>query len=208
MQRELGIHQLNLDIMAEAVEDISKLFQSEPKDILEVNLIIGLSNTIIINTFGKEFWAKECTTFGKLQDFFKSKSSVRIVHLADMLWRLKGCGGFQEFIERNKQRHKEVDIQPAYYEAYAACCFLGRSKSVAFNKPINEPQSDFDIIVKDFDGIAKLNVEVKGFQVPITSKSNLKNRLNAAKGQWPHNQKGAIFCKLHLHSDHLTKVSI
>jgi len=86
MSRTPGLHNLTREIMREQIEDLSKIGLSHA-------LELGLAQSVIINTLGSEFWAKECTTFGSKQTFFSEKSDVRIIHLAHMLWELRGGVG-------------------------------------------------------------------------------------------------------------------
>ncbi|MBE9256121.1 hypothetical protein [Dolichospermum sp. LEGE 00246] len=92
------IHNLCPEIFHEQIEDLRKIGID-----LSSGLELALAQSVIVNTLGGDFWAKECTTFGRRQDFFANKGDVRIIHLAHMLWSLKDQEGFAEFL-KNKDR--------------------------------------------------------------------------------------------------------
>ena len=75
------------------------------------------------------------------QSFFENKNDVRIVHLAEMLWRLKKSAGFQEFLSKNNKN----DFESTYYECVSAHWFFKSSASIEFIIPSQNRGSDFDI---------------------------------------------------------------
>ena len=145
-----------------------------------------------MNTLGDEFWAKECTSFRKPQNFFEEKNGVRTVYLAHMLWSLKNSPGFADFLNKNDL----LNFESIFYELTAASWFLEESEGIKFVMPIGVKGRDFDILAKGYHGPNALNVEVKSKRRSFSSKKQLRNYLSAYRKQLPANEKGAIFCKI------------
>lgn len=184
-----GIHNLSPEIFYEQIEDLRRIGLSSP----EV-LSLALAQSVIINTLGGDFWAKECTTFGKKQDFFASKGNVRIIHLAHMLWSLKNQEGFTEFVHN---KYKD-DFEGTYYEVTAAHWFSKNSKSIRFVVESGVKGSDFDIEVRDFSIYGSLNVEVKAKQTDFSTEKQIINKFKKTRSQLPRDGNGVIFCKINL----------
>lgn len=162
---------------------------------------IALAQLIIINTLGGGFWAKECTTFGDKQAFFRTKGDVRVVHLANMLWCLKDSEGFLHFLSRN---HKG-NFESTYFECTAAHWFLKDSRSIELVVPKGRRGADFDIRVEQFRNSVDLNVEVKARSRMFLGPKQLKNFLNDHRDQLPPGESGAIFCKVSLEGGGISK---
>ena len=187
--RTPGIHNLCPEIFHEQIEDLRKIGID-----LYSGLELALAQSVIINTLGGYFWAKECTTFGHRQDFFANKSDVRIIHLAHMLWSLKDQEGFAEFL-RNKDTN---NFESTYYELTAAYWFLKSSKSVRLVVESGVKGADFDIEVKEFFLYNSLNVEVKAKQIDFTTEQQIINKFKKTRSQLPQDGNGVIFCKVNL----------
>ncbi|MCZ8117871.1 MAG: hypothetical protein O9295_07350 [Microcystis sp. LE18-22.4A] len=187
--RTPGIHNLCPEIFHEQIEDLRKIGID-----LYSGLELALAQSVIINTLGRYFWAKECTTFGHRQDFFANKSDVRIIHLAHMLWSLKDQEGFAEFL-RNKDTN---NFESTYYELTAAYWFLKSSKSVRLVVESGVKGADFDIEVKEFFLYNSLNVEVKAKQIDFTTEQQIINKFKKTRSQLPQDGNGVIFCKVNL----------
>jgi hypothetical protein len=187
--RTPGIHNLCPEIFHEQIEDLRKIGID-----LYSGLELALAQSVIINTLGGYFWAKECTTFGHRQDFFANKSDVRIIHLAHMLWSLKDQEGFAEFL-RNKDTN---NFESTYYELTAAYWFLKSSKSVRLVVESGVKGADFDIEVKEFFLYNSLNVEVKAKQIDFTTEQQFINKFKKTRSQLPQDGNGVIFCKVNL----------
>lgn len=177
------------EIFHEQIEDLRKIGID-----LYSGLELALAQSVIINTLGGYFWAKECTTFGHRQDFFANKSDVRIIHLAHMLWSLKDQEGFAEFL-RNKDTN---NFESTYYELTAAYWFLKSSKSVRLVVESGVKGADFDIEVKEFFLYNSLNVEVKAKQIDFTTEQQIINKFKKTRSQLPQDGNGVIFCKVNL----------
>lgn len=177
------------EIFHEQIEDLRKIGID-----LYSGLELALAQSVIINTLGGYFWAKECTTFGHRQDFFANKSDVRIIHLAHMLWSLKDQEGFAEFL-RNKDTN---NFESTYYELTAAYWFLKSSKSVRLVVESGVKGADFDIEVKEFFLYNSLNVEVKAKQIDFTTEQQIRNKFKKTRSQLPQDGNGVIFCKVNL----------
>lgn len=186
--RTSGIHNLHPEIFYEQIEDLKKIGM-DSSSLLE----ICLAQSVIINTLGGEFWAKECTTFGQKQDFFANKGDARIIHLAHMLWSLKDQDGFAEFLVKNSKD----DFEPTYYEVTAAHWFLKNSESIRFVIPVSVKESDFDIEVRKFFPYGCLNVEVKA-RKSFSTEKQIVDRLKQARKQLPKDGNGVVFCKIEL----------
>ncbi len=182
-----GFDNLNSEVLRETVEDLRAL-GFEERSIFEH----ALAQTIIINSLGGDFWAKECTSFGDKQTFFDQKPDVRVVHLAHMLWCLKNSKGFRDFMAKNDRNRFET----TYYECNAAHWFFKMSSAIEFVVPKGMRGSDFDIFVSDFRMGGDLNVEVKARTVAFSSRKQVKNFLSSHRNQLPANESGVIFCKL------------
>ncbi|MEA5512799.1 hypothetical protein [Nodularia sp. UHCC 0506] len=185
--RQSGIHNLTPEILRKEVDEMNQIGIT-----FESGLELALASYIIINTLGGDFWAKECTTFGKKQDFFKTKGDARIIHLAHMLWCLRNYSGFQEFSERNKKG----DFESAYYEVTAAHFFSEVANSIRFIIPSGVKGSDFDIEVSKFLSYNSLYVEIKARQQPFANESQINDLFNKARRQLPKDGHGVIFCKI------------
>jgi len=178
---------LNVEILAEEIAGLNSIGIKEGSAITH-----ALAGSIIINALGGNFWAKECTTFGEKQEFFRIKSDVKVVHLAHMLWLLKDIYGFEAFLEKNQLN----EFESTYYECTAASWFVRSSAHVELVIPRQKRGSDFDVLVSEFNGTQKLNVEVKARRRHFDSAKQLKNFLNRHRSQLPPNENGAFFCKL------------
>lgn len=183
------IHNLCPEIFHEQIEDLRKIGID-----LSSGLELALAQSVIVNTLGGDFWAKECTTFGRRQDFFANKGDVRIIHLAHMLWSLKDQEGFAEFL-KNKDRS---NFESTYYEVTSAHWFLKSSKSIRLVVESGVKGADFDIEVKGFFPYDSLNVEVKAKQIDFTTEQQIINKFKKTRSQLPKDGNGVIFCKINL----------
>lgn len=186
-KRTPGIHNLCPEIFYEEIEDLREIGID-----FSTGLELALAQSVIINTFGGNFWAKECTTFGQRQDFFANKGDARIIHLAHMLWFLKDQEGFSEFL-KNKDKS---NFESAYYELTAAHLFLKNSRSIRFVIESGVKGADFDIEVKDFFLYGSLNVEVKAKQINFSTEHQIINKFKKTRSQLPKDENGVIFCKI------------
>lgn len=193
-QRKPGLENLTEEIVHETIDDFRKIGLNS-KESIE----LGLAQLIIINTLGGNFWAKECTTFGEKQIFFKNKSDVKIIHLAGMLWSLKDSVCFEEFLEKNNNN----DFESTYYECVAAHWFLKNSSKIEFVIPISKKGSDFDIKIYNFYNYKILNLEVKARRESFQNEKSVDNFLKKLRTQLPSNGSGAVLCKLELSADSL-----
>lgn len=186
-QRSPRLENLTPELLKEQVADLLNIGIRE-----RAAIELSLAQSIIINTLGDEFWAKECTSFGNKQEFFAQKPDVRVVHLAHVLWCLKDGLGFREFLEKNNKN----DFESTYYEAVAAYMFLKESRSIELVIPSQVRGKDFDIRVVGFKSQEILNVEVKARRKIFRSERQALNFLKSCRSQLPKDQKGAIFCKI------------
>lgn len=182
-----GLENLNADVLRETVGDLRNLGLAEPSEVE-----FALAQTIIINSLGGEFWAKECTSCGEKQAFFGHKHDVRVVHLAHMLWCIKDSHGFRDFLSKNDRNR----FESTYYECTAAHWFLKSSASIQFVVPRGERGADFDIVVNGFSMGLDLNVEVKARSASFSTEKQVRNYLGSHRSQLPANGGGVIFCKL------------
>lgn len=194
--RQPGLHQLNREMIEETIYDLKNIGLST-ESVIE----LCLAQTIIINTLGGDFWAKECTTFGLKQNFFQEKADTKQVHLAGMLWNLKNCYGFKDFLKKNNNN----DFESTYYECLAAHWFLRESRDVGFVIPNKKRGADFDLKVTSFNGYDCLNVEVKARREHFCTEKNALNFLNKTRTQLPSNGSGAVLCKIKLSNDGITQ---
>ncbi|HEY9699374.1 MAG TPA: hypothetical protein V6D10_19100 [Trichocoleus sp.] len=185
--RSPGFENLKPEILKECVAELHNI-NIHDQEIIQ----LVLAQTIIVNTLGGDFWAKECTSFGDRQAFFAQKSDVRVIHLANTLWYLKDCLGFREFVAKNDNNSFEA----TYYEAVAAYWFLRESHSIQLVIPSQVRGQDFDIKVAGFKAREDLNVEVKARKNIFRTESQALDFLKSHRTQLPRDQKGIIFCKI------------
>ncbi len=198
-QRSPGLENLTPECLREVVSDLQKIG-------IDNHFDFCLAQTIIINTFGYEFWAKECTSLGKKQDFFTQKSDTKIIHLADMLWCLKDCLGFNFFLDRGKNNN---NFESTYFECYAAYSFLKESDSIEFIIPSQIRGKDFDIKVSNFKSqIKSLNVEVKARKEVFDTDKKLMSFLKQHRNQLPDNQIGAFYLKIEISPESISQKKI
>ena len=141
---------------------------------------MAISFEIIAESFGIDFITREFLD-GKRELNFTNIDDPFFFHLSDLLWRLKGCEGFQEFIEREKTKSKE----PLYYELYCASWLLSISDSVEFKQLSGTKGDDYDLFAKSCMGFEEFYVEVKARTREFESTSALQNFLKKAKKQLP-----------------------
>lgn len=151
-QRQPGPENLMPEILEEEVSELYGLGIRDPEAIR-----LALTQSIVINSLGGQFWAKECTTIGGKQEFFIQEHDIRVVHLAHVLWCPKESVGFRNFLKKNNRR----DFESTYYEAAAAYLFLKEYCLVEFVIPSQVRGEDFDLRIQGFRDQASLNVEVK-----------------------------------------------
>ena len=198
-QRQPGPENLTLEILR---EEISELYELGIRDSEAIQL--ALAHNIIINSLGSQFWAKECTSFGSKQNFFIQKSDVRAIHLAHVLWCLKGSVGFHDFLKKNNQS----DFESTYYEAVAAYLFLKHSSSVELVIPSQVRGEDFDLRIQAFRDYAIFNVEVKARRNSFKSEKQVLDFLKRHRSQLPRDGNGAIFCKIDTGNESIDQASL
>lgn len=186
VKTEVGLHNLTCEEIREVASELEAI------GVLDDSLIYALASFVIINTLGFEFFAKECTTFRKPQNFFEEKNGVKTIYLAHMLWSLKNSSGFANSLNKNDL----LNFESVFYELTAASWFLKESESIEFVMPIGVKGRDFDILAKGYHGPNSLNVEVKSKRRSFSSGKQLRNYLSEYRKQLPANEKGAIFCKI------------
>lgn len=198
-QRQPGLENLTPEILQEEVSGLHEIGIRDPEAIQ-----LALAQCIIINSLGGQFWAKECTTFGSKQEFFIQKSDVRVVHLAHVLWCLKECPGFNDFLKKNDQSN----FESTYYEAVVAYLFLKESSSVELVIPSQVRGTDFDLRIQRFRDYAILNVEVKARRKTFKSEKQALDFLKRHRSQLPGDMNGAIFSKIETGSESIDKASL
>lgn len=197
-QRRPGLDQLTVEVLQETVDDLLRL------GISIGSWELALAQTIILNTLGGDFWAKECTTFGEKQEFFAQKSEVRVIQLANALWNLKACSGFRDFLTKNDTS----SFESTYYESVIAHLFLKESRSVEFIIPSKKRGDDFDIAVTGFKASKDYNVEVKARRKSFDTEQQATNFLKSCRTQLPPNQSGIIFCKLAINGSAISQEAL
>ena len=198
-QRQQGPENLTPEILREAISELYKLGIRDSEAIQ-----LALAQIIIINSLGGQFWAKECTTFGSKQEFFIRKSDVRAIHLAHVIWCLKGSVGFHDFLKKNDQNN----FESTYYEAVAAYLFLKHSCSVELVIPSQVRGEDFDLRIQGFRDYANLNVEVKARRNTFKSEKQALDFLKRHRSQLPRDMNGAIFCKIDTGNESIDQASL
>lgn len=188
MRQEIpGLENLTVANLREWVADLGKCGIRDPNVVQ-----LGLAQGIIGNTLGREFWAKECTSFGNKQPFFAKKSDVRVLHLAHALWCLRESRGFPEFLKKNDKN----DFESTYFEAVAAYMFQKQSRDIELVIPSQVRGADFDIKVEGFCAHETLCVEVKARRSIFQTAPMALNFLKKLRTQLPQDEKGAVFCKI------------
>ncbi len=194
-----GPENLTAEMLIEQVAELREIGICEQEPIQ-----LALAQSIIINSLGGEFWASECTSFGEKQEFFAQKSNVRVIHLAHVLWCLKGSLGFHDFLKKNDRNN----FESTYYEAVVAYLFYKESCSVELVIPSQVRGEDFDLRVKGFGTYVSLNVEVKARRNIFRSQDQALNFLKSHRSQLPRDMNGAIFIKLDIGNGSIDQVSL
>jgi hypothetical protein len=141
---------------------------------------------IIAKTFGIDFIKREFLD-DKNGLFFRNIDDPFFFHLSDLIWTLKDCKGFPEFIERERTKSKES----LYYELVCASWFLRISDTVEFIKPRGLKGQDYDLLAKNCMKLDNLSIEVKTRILSFSKKNSIKRYLKDAVKQLPKDEFSA-----------------
>jgi hypothetical protein len=159
------------------------------------SLDFPIGSEIILQSLGLDFWAKECTTFGNPQTWFKNGDfgTTRIIQLAVLIWNLRNCDNFDHMLEKCR---RDQDFEKVFYELYAANMIQKLADSVEFNIETGIKGQDYDLIAYNLFGIERINIEVKSKDQPFKSIKSLENYFKKYKQQLNRDQPGAIICNV------------
>jgi hypothetical protein len=184
--RTPGLHNLTVDVLQECASDL------EARGLTSATSL-ALAHTILINTFGGDFWVRNLTKAASKLPILKDKPHSGAIHLAHMLWLLRDCEGFSDFLDRNR----DLDLESAYYELFAARMLLKASSAVKFVRPVSQRGRDFDLLAYDFLGrYHEFSVEVKARRKALASARSMRSFLAKHRSQLPQSGPGGLFCKL------------
>jgi hypothetical protein len=158
-----------------------------------VFLWYALSSEIILNALGIEWWMKYCHLesgiFVKINESEDKRynGQNKIIFFGHLLYSLKGCDGFEIFVESLKLR----DFDSCYWEMSVAERFLESGFKIKFIKETGIKGNDYDLTVCK-DGL-EFYVEAKNRGDNPNDEKALINVLNKARKQLPKNGYGIIY---------------
>ncbi len=154
-----------------------------------------LAHRIIMHSIGTEFWAKECTTKGDPQDFFKDQTQgqKRVVLLAQHLWDLRNCKNFEHQLSKCR---REQNFEKTFHELLAANLLYQISEEIQFNVESGTKGDDYDLIAINLFEYDRINIEVKSKDEPFKSPKSFENYFGKYKKQLNKEYPGAFFCKV------------
>lgn len=179
------LRELTLEALAEQAEQIPNHLKHITEQVL--------SNLIIMRALGRDFWSRELRTGGeRTTDFFQTRSEVRSLYLADLIWRLRGQPGFAHLLRKNG----DSSFESTFFELVAADMINTSSKAIEFVAPSGVKGQDYDLRAYDFMGLAEVAAEFKCRRSTFQSPNNLRNFLRDVRPQLPKNGNGVVFCKI------------
>ncbi|NOT42492.1 MAG: hypothetical protein HOP13_18600 [Alphaproteobacteria bacterium] len=111
----------------------------------------------------------------------------RVTRLADALFRLMGCAGFEVLTNRFQQR----DAKSCFYEAEVASDFVEDGFNVQILEERGKRGSDFDFVAKR-DGVI-INVEVTAKDTEIPSEDTFYSTLKSKRTQVPQDAPAILY---------------
>lgn len=117
---------------------------------------------------------------------------IRIISLADYIWRLRTVEGIWIFVDKMKKR---ADAQAAFLEIESCHAFLKAGYEVRFNIEMGQKERDYDMEFEN-ENFDSLHVEVKSREQITKDATYIKNALRKAKEQIPKNGNGVIVLRL------------
>lgn len=117
---------------------------------------------------------------------------IRIISLADYIWRLMTVEGIWEFVDKLKDK---ADAQATFLEIESCHVFFKAGYEVRFNKETGQKGLDYDLEFEN-EKFDTLYVEVKSREQTTKDATYIKNALKKAKEQIPKNGNGVIILRL------------
>ncbi len=179
------LRELSFEALSEQAEQI-------PDDLKHITEHV-LSSLIIMRALGRDFWSRElCTGGERTTDFFQTRSEIRSLYLADLIWRLREKPGFAHILHKNG----DSSFESTFFELVAADMISTSSKGIEFVTPSGVKGADYDLRAYDFLGYAEVAAEFKCRRSVFHSPNNLRNFLRNVRPQLPKNGNGVVFCKI------------
>jgi hypothetical protein len=119
---------------------------------------------------------------------FSFRYPVTVIRLAESIFALRNCPGFQTVCDRFQKR----EVREVFFEATVARYFVRRGAIPHFRPEIGKKTADFDFYVIADD--ETINVEVTALTAPSFSAATLQNALEAKMKQLPKIGASTIFC--------------
>jgi hypothetical protein len=115
----------------------------------------------------------------------------RISSIADCLFAMRSCSGFEEFCRRFTGR----DLRSTFFELFAAKFFSDAGFDAQARPEIGVRGEDFDF--KAVSDAETVNVEVTALQIDGFARNTILNALHQKRGQLPATYPAVIFCVFH-----------
>ncbi len=111
----------------------------------------------------------------------------RVMQLADALFRLSGCRGFDTLVARFRER----DAKPCFYEANIANDFINGEFDIEIRKETGQRGSDFDFAARK--ARQTINVEVTAKDAEVPSEGTFYNTLQYKRTQVPADAPAILY---------------
>lgn len=180
------------ELTRESLEQTKAHFASRGNDVQ----MHAMALEVLLTTLGPEWWKTHCLETSPAS-FLDSKSPLeqeklehqrRVTQLADGLYCLRKCDGYEDFVEALKVRHLEATC----FELEVARLLHKSEHVVRFVKQTGVKGADYDLSVRM--GGTDVSVEAKSRRFREISDVNaLSNALSTARDQLPKAGPGLIF---------------
>lgn len=161
----------------------------------------AMAMEVVLTTLGPDWWKKNCITKASKPDEFLAVSEEsedseydhqdRIVKLGHMLYALRECKGYDEFVSALATR----DLAPTFFELWVANILSQNNFTVEFVKAKGQKGEDYDLFAERCG--KSLSVEAKSRRAGIIlAEKKLRSTLETARKQLPSSGPGVIFVSI------------
>jgi len=182
LKQDTGLHNLDTNTFNEIIEK----FPGKKTPNLALVLV---TIEILTQAFGPDFVRRHyniCKNLDALDEILSTKTRF----LAILIWELRKCRNFSEYLNSCKNRK---DITSILHELFVARGFWEISSDIEFINADVSAQKNCDLIAFDSQLSSEdLFIEIKTRETPFKDKNTFFNFLNKAKKQIPKEKSGLI----------------